>query len=52
MQEKTYFLDSKGNKVVGVLSTNNNNLPIVILCHGLTSSKESATCKTMEQILS
>ena len=53
MTEKIYFLDSKGNKVCGVLSNpaSDCNIPIIILCHGFTTSKDNSTYTQLEQIL-
>lgn len=53
MIEKVYFLDSKGNKVCGILSNPSLdcNIPIIILCHGFTTSKDNSTYTRLEQIL-
>lgn len=53
MIEKVYFLDSKGNRVCGVLSNpaSDCNIPVIILCHGFTTSKEGSTYIQLEQIL-
>ena len=53
MQEKTNFFDSNGNKVWGILSnpTSDCNTPIVILCHGFTTSKDNSTYIQLEQVL-
>ncbi len=52
MKEKIYYLDSKGNKICGILSNpkTESNVPIIILCHGFTSSKNSPTNRGFEQI--
>jgi len=51
MREKLSFENSKGDKLVGVLSNPNGSVdvPIVILCHGFSSSKESKTFTSMER---
>ena len=43
MKEKVYFDDSKGNKVCGILNDplDDKNIPMVILCHGFSSTKDS-----------
>ena len=53
MEEKVYFNDSEGNKVCGILlnPTSDTNKPIVILCHGFSSSKDSKTYTTLSKIL-
>jgi uncharacterized protein len=50
---KLYFKNSKGDKLCGILSnpTNDISLPIVILCHGFTTSKDNFTNKSLETIL-
>lgn len=52
MQNKIYFSNSKGNKLCGILSnpTPYFNTPIIILCHGFTTSKDSNTYTKIEQI--
>ena len=52
MKEKIFFKNSKGDKLCGILSnqTNDNTRPIIILCHGFTSSKESPTYIKLEEI--
>ncbi len=52
MQEKLTFSNSKGDKLVGVLSnsTDNKEQPIIILCHGFNSSKDSRSYITLEEL--
>ena len=51
-EEKIAFKNSRGQKLVGKLSTTDNkdNL-IVIICHGLSSSKESKTSLVLKENL-
>jgi hypothetical protein len=51
--EKVYFTNSKGDKLCGILSNPKGDhlLPAVILCHGFTTSKDSATSTKLEEIL-
>lgn len=53
MQEKLFFKNSKGNKLCGILSnpTSSKEKPIIILCHGFSSSKESSTYVKLQDIL-
>jgi dipeptidyl aminopeptidase/acylaminoacyl peptidase len=53
MIEKIYFENSKGNKLCGILSnpTENKDKPVIILCHGFTTSKNSSTYVRLEKIL-
>ena len=53
MREKIFFENSKGNKLCGILSnpTNDKNKSIIVLCHGFSTSKESSTYISLEQIL-
>lgn len=53
MEEKVVFKNSKGDSLVGVLSTPtfNPKNAIVILCHGSDSSKDSNTYLEMENVL-
>lgn len=53
MSEKIYFENSKGLRLCGVLSnpTLDTNSPLVILCHGLSTNKESSTYVRLEQML-
>lgn len=43
--KKVYFNNSKGDKLCGVLTnpTEDKNKPIIILCHGFSTSKDSST---------
>ncbi len=52
-EEKLYFENSNGIKLCGVLSnpTEDKQRPIIILCHGFCTSKESTTCIRLEEIL-
>ncbi|MBU1849177.1 MAG: alpha/beta fold hydrolase, partial [Nanoarchaeota archaeon] len=51
MKEKVFFKSSKGNSICGVLSNPSNKLlsPIIILCHGFRSSKDSNSYKLFEE---
>lgn len=51
--EKVYFKNSKGNNFCGILSnpTLGKEKPIIILCHGFSSSKDSRTYKKLEEML-
>jgi pimeloyl-ACP methyl ester carboxylesterase len=53
MQEKIYFNNSKGDKICGVLSnpTDDTSRPIIILCHGFSTSKNNHTNTQLERIL-
>ena len=52
MQEKLIFQNSKGDKLVGVLSNPvENKEKIVIICHGLASNKDRPIYVKMEEIL-
>jgi len=53
MEEKVYFNDSDGNKICGILlsPTFDTNKPIVVLCHGLLTSKNNSTNTNLKQIL-
>ena len=52
MQEKIHFSNSKGNKIQGILSnpTSETNAPVIILCHGFTTSKDNSTNTQLEKI--
>ncbi len=52
-QEKIYFKNSKGDRLCGILSnpTGKKEEPIVILCHGLGTDKESKTYTRLQAIL-
>jgi uncharacterized protein len=51
MQEKVTFTNSKGNKLVGILSNpkESTDVPIMIMAHGFSSNKEGHTRETLEQ---
>ncbi|MFH1637243.1 MAG: alpha/beta fold hydrolase [Candidatus Woesearchaeota archaeon] len=49
MQEKVFFENSNGIKLCGILSNNGN--PVIILCHGFSTSKESRTYVKLEAML-
>ncbi len=53
MKEKIDFKTSKGNKLCGILSnpTSQKERPIIILCHGFSTSKDSFTNTRLEKIL-
>ncbi len=53
MQEKLSFQNSKGGKLVGILSNPSEGKEklIIVLCHGFDASKESATYLWLERIL-
>jgi hypothetical protein len=53
MPEKIYFSNSDGVKLCGILSnpTSGISRPIVILCHGFTTSKDNFTNRKLEEIL-
>jgi hypothetical protein len=53
MKEKVYFENSKGDKLCGIISDPSSDKvrPIVILSHGLSSSKDSRTYLGLEKIL-
>ncbi len=53
MREKIFFENSKGNKLCGILSnpTKDKGKPIIILCHGFSTSKNSGTYVSLGQIL-
>jgi hypothetical protein len=52
MESKIFFNDSDGNKVCGILSTpvSETDIPLVILCHGLNSGKDSNTNVALDRI--
>ncbi len=52
MQEKIYFSNSKGDKLCGILSNPTSDLssPVIILCHGSTTSKNNSTNRRFEKI--
>jgi len=53
MKEKLKFKNSKGNSLSAILSdpTGDKEKPIIIFCHGFTSSKNSRTWLALEPIL-
>jgi len=53
MQKKTYFKNKEGLKLCGVLSdpTNDKSKPIVVVCHGDFSSKDSKAYVEIEKAL-
>lgn len=53
MKEKIYFTNSKGVKLCGILSNSTDDIskPIIILCHGFTTSKNNGTNTQLEIIL-
>jgi len=53
MKEKVYFKNSKGDKLCGILSnpTDDVSKPIIILCHGLSSNKDTSTYMKLENVL-
>lgn len=54
MQEKLFFENTKGNKLCGILAnpTSDKEKPVMILCHGFNTSKDSYTNVRLEKILS
>ncbi len=53
MKKKMYFENSKGNRLCGILSnpTDETSKPVIILCHGFFTGKDSFTNSNLEQIL-
>ena len=53
MKEKIFFKNSKGKKLWGILSnpTSQREKPIIILCHGFSTSKDGRTYVRLEEIL-
>ncbi len=53
MQEKLFYLNSKGEKLCAVLSGPAEDLdrPIIVLCHGFAASKESGSVSAIESAL-
>ena len=53
MEEKVYFKNSKGLKLCSILSnpTSSKEKPIIILCHGFSTSKNSHTYVRLQEIL-
>ncbi|MBI2668068.1 alpha/beta hydrolase [Candidatus Woesearchaeota archaeon] len=50
MKQKIYLLDSNGNKICGILSSNKRTSSIVVMCHGLNSGKDSSTNLALEKV--
>jgi pimeloyl-ACP methyl ester carboxylesterase len=52
MKQKLIFTNSNSTKLVGILSNprNTTTVPMMILCHGFTSSKESSTYLALEKL--
>jgi dipeptidyl aminopeptidase/acylaminoacyl peptidase len=53
MKEKIFFKNSQGNRLCGILSdpAYQKEKPIIILCHGFSTSKEGRTYVRLEEIL-
>jgi hypothetical protein len=53
MREKIFFENSKGDRLCGILSnpTKDKGKPIIILCHGFSTSKNSNTYVSLGQTL-
>lgn len=53
MKEKIFFKNSKGDKLCGILSNPTSNIenPIILFCHGFTTSKDGRTYVRLEEIL-
>lgn len=53
MKEKIFFKNSKGDRLCGILSnpTEQKETPVIILCHGFSTSKDSYTHVRLEKIL-
>jgi hypothetical protein len=53
MKEKIIFSNSKGDKLVGILSDpdRDRTQPVVVLCHGFSTSKDGRTYMGLEEIL-
>ena len=53
MEKKIFFDDSKGNKVSAIFSNPSDEIvPVIILCHGLNSGKNSNTNLALEKVFS
>lgn len=52
MQEKIYFKDAQGRELCGIISSpsKDSSTPLIILCHGFSTSKNSFTSKELEKI--
>jgi dipeptidyl aminopeptidase/acylaminoacyl peptidase len=53
MKDKVYFENSAGTRLCGILSnlTENKEKPIIIMCHGFSTSKDGRTFVRLEEIL-
>ncbi|UCE41496.1 MAG: alpha/beta fold hydrolase [Candidatus Aminicenantes bacterium] len=53
MERKIYFLSSKGHKLCGILSdpSGDKRRPLIVMCHGFTTSKDGRTYVRLEEIL-
>ncbi|MFW6140245.1 MAG: alpha/beta hydrolase family protein [Acidobacteriota bacterium] len=53
MKDKVFFKNSRGNRLCGILSdpTEDKSKPIIILCHGFSSSKDGRTYQALESQL-
>lgn len=53
MKRKIFFHSSKNHKLCGIFSdpTGEKRLPIILLCHGFTSSKDARTYTRLEEVL-
>jgi pimeloyl-ACP methyl ester carboxylesterase len=52
MKQKVHFPSSKGHQLYGVLSDPLGDVyrPMIVLCHGLSTSKDGRTCVRLEEI--
>ena len=50
---KSFFLSRRNNKLCGILSTpsDNRNSPLIVLCHGFSTSKDGRTYIRLEKML-
>ena len=53
MKRKIYFPSSKGHRLCGILSdpSGNKRRPLIVLCHGFTTSKDGRTYTRLEEVL-
>lgn len=53
MEKKLFFQNSQGQKLAAILTdpSGDKEKPIIVLCHGFASSKESNTCKSIAEKL-
>jgi len=53
MKRKIFFQSSKGHKLCGILSdpSGDKHRPLIVLCHGFTTSKDGRTYVRLEEIL-